>query len=414
MRTLHIIGGGLSGLSAAVGAVDQGWRAIVHEAAAQAGGRCRSFHDEALGRTIDNGNHLLLGANRATLGFLDTIGARDQLLAVEPARIPFLDLNNGRQWSLRPGPPWWPLMAKRGIPDATIGDFLKSVQLFFAGPDATVSECLPHGVLFDRFWSPMATAALNTDPKDASARLLMAIVTPIMFSGAQASRPYIARNSLSQTFVDPAVAYVEANGGNVRLGRRLRRLDATIEGVQKLQIGDDEETLEAGDRVILAVPPQAAAQLLPNLTLPLSSSAIVNAHFRLDQPVKLPGDAPFVGLIGGTAQWLFARADVVAVTVSAADQLADSPIIEIAEKLWTDVARALALDGAAIPPHRIIKEQRATFAQTPVEVARRPASEAANLENLALAGDWTATGLPATIEGAIRSGMAAVAALSSR
>ncbi len=414
MSTLHIIGGGLSGLSAAVSAAEQGWRVIVHEAAAQAGGRCRSFHDAAIGRTIDNGNHLVLGINRATLDFLDTIGARDELLAVEPARIPFLDLRNGRQWSLRPGPPWWPLMANRGIPDATIAEFLKSTRLLFAGPDATVSGSLPDGVLFERLWSPLATAALNTDPKDASARLLAAVVRPVLLGGAQASRPYIARDGLSQAFVEPAVAHIEAKGGSVRLGSRLRGLETSSEGVQSLRFGEDDEALDPEDRIILAVPPQAAAQLLPKLTLPLASCAIVNAHFRLDRPVTLPGGAPLVGLIGGTAQWLFARADVVAVTVSAADRLANKPVTEIAETLWVDVARAMALGGAAMPLHRIVKEQRATFAQTPAEVARRPGPNAADLGNLVLAGDWTATGLPATIEGSVLSGRRAVASLASR
>ncbi len=414
MKALHIIGGGLSGLSAAVTAVNQGWRVTVHEAAGQAGGRCRSFHDAAVGRAIDNGNHLVLGANQATLGFLDTIGARDELLAVEPPRIPFLDLRSGRQWSLRPGPPWWPLMTNRGIPDATIGELLKSVCLFLAGPNATVTQRLSDGVLFERFWSPLATAALNTDPKDASARLLAAVVAPILLGGARASRPYIARDGLSQTFIEPAVAYIQANGGSVRLGRRLRGFEATVEGVRKLEFGAEDETLDAGDQVVLAVPPQAAAQLLPKLTLPLATSAIVNAHFRLDQPVTLPGDAPLIGLIGGTAQWLFARGDVVAVTVSAADLLASRPVAEIAERLWSDVARALSISGTALPQHRIIKEQRATFAQTPTEVGRRPRASGANIVNLALAGDWTATGLPATIEGAIRSGQKAVASVSGR
>ncbi len=414
MRTLHIIGGGLSGLSAAVSAADQGWRVIVHEAAAQAGGRCRSFHDTAIGRTIDNGNHLVLGSNRATLDFLDAIGARDELLAVEPARIPFLDLRDGRQWSLRPGPPWWPLMANRGIPDATIGEFLKSTRLFFAGPDATVSDSLPGGVLFERLWSPLATAALNTNPQVASAQLLAAVVRPILFGGAQASRPYIARDALSQTFIEPAVAHIEVSGGSLRLGRRLRGLETSSEGVRKLEFGAEDVTLDAGDRVILALPPQAAAQILPMITVPLTMCAIVNAHFRLDGPATLPGGAPLLGLIGGTAQWLFTRADVVAITVSAADQIASRPVSEIAEELWADVARALAIDGHPLPPHRIVKEQRATFAQTPAEVARRPGSNAAGLNNLALAGDWTATGLPATIEGSILSGQRAVASVSSR
>jgi hypothetical protein len=194
----------------------------------------------------------------------------------------------------------------------------------------------------------------------------------------------------------------------------LRSLDYADRKVQLLRFGETDETLDDYDRIVLATPPQATALLLPELTLPLTSSAIVNAHYLLDQPVTLPGGTPLLGLIGGTAQWLFARHDVVAVTVSAADALASRPTKQIAELLWSDVASALSITGAPMPPHRIIKEQRATFTQSPLEVRRRPLPNAAGIANLVLAGDWTNTGLPATIESSIRSGQAAIRALSDQ
>lgn len=414
MRTLHIIGAGLSGLAAGVAASEQGWRIVLHEAATQAGGRCRSFHDSVIGRTIDNGNHLILGANRTTFDFLNIIGSRDELLGVEPAQIPFLDLRDFRQWTLRPGPPWWPLVSGRGVPDAKISEFLLAARLFLAGPNTTVGQCLPDGSMFERFWSPFATATLNTDPQNASARLLAAVLWPLLLGGEQANRPYIARTGLSQTFIDPAVKHIQVNGGAMRLGERLRSMTLADSRVRVLHFNDNDETLDTDDRIVLATPPQATAQLLPALTLPLASSAIVNAHYRLNQPVTLPGDRPLLGLIGGTAQWLFARHDVVAVTVSAADELASRSTKEISELLWSDVACALSITGASTPPHRIIKEQRATFSQSPPEADRRPLPNAAGIANLVLAGDWTATGLPATIEGSICSGQAAISAVSGQ
>ena len=116
-------------------------------------------------------------------------------------------------------------------------------------------------------------------------------------------------------------------------------------------------------------------------------------------------------MLGGVAEWLFLRGAVVSVTVSAADALAVRPADEIGARLWQDVARALTLDGP-VPPFRIVKERRATFAQTPSAMHRRPPTET-HLANLVLAGDWTATGLPATIESAIRSGHKAAAAVSA-
>jgi uncharacterized protein with NAD-binding domain and iron-sulfur cluster len=110
-----------------------------------------------------------------------------------------------------------------------------------------------------------------------------------------------------------------------------------------------------------------------------------------------------MGLVGSVSQWLFVRGEVASVTVSAADKLAEQPAEEIAETLWKEVAKALELGDKPLPAHRIVKEKRATFAQTPEDVSRRPGPVTA-WSNLFLAGDWTNTGLPATLEGAIRSG----------
>ena len=117
-------------------------------------------------------------------------------------------------------------------------------------------------------------------------------------------------------------------------------------------------------------------------------------------------DRPFLGLVGGAAQWLFLRGDVVSLTVSAAAELAERPSEEIAERFWADTAVALDLGPDERPPIRIVKERRATFAQTP-EALRRRAPARTKWRNLVLAGDWTDTGFPATIESAVRSGRAA-------
>ena len=160
--------------------------------------------------------------------------------------------------------------------------------------------------------------------------------------------------------------------------------------------------------MILAVPPWTAQELLPGLTVPDAFCAIVNAHFKLAPPRELP---LIVGLIGGTAEWVFAFPDRLSVTVSAADRLVDVESEALAQTLWRDVAAVHGLPEAT-PPCRIVKEKRATFAATPAQNARRPSSST-QWSNLFLAGDWTDTGLPATIEGALRSGERA-AALASR
>jgi hydroxysqualene dehydroxylase len=140
--------------------------------------------------------------------------------------------------------------------------------------------------------------------------------------------------------------------------------------------------------------------------VPSETRPIVNAHFRIEGAFDLAGGAPFLGIVGGTAHWLFRRGEVVSVTVSAAGALVEESNERLAAAIWRDVARAIARPEMAMPAYRIIKEKRATIAQTPQQDALRPPM-ATRWRNLLLAGDWTATGLPATIEGAVRSGRAA-------
>ncbi|MGI4977138.1 MAG: FAD-dependent oxidoreductase, partial [Janthinobacterium lividum] len=154
--------------------------------------------------------------------------------------------------------------------------------------------------------------------------------------------------------------------------------------------------------VLLAVPAPAAAAMVPDLVVPDEFEAIVNLHYRIDSD---PGEAGFVGLIGGTAEWVFLKPGVVSVTISAANRLVERTAEDLAASLWPEVSLAAGL-SAPLPKWRVVKEKRATFAATPAQDARRPGAATA-WRNLALAGDWTATGLPATIEGAIRSGRTA-------
>jgi predicted NAD/FAD-dependent oxidoreductase len=148
-------------------------------------------------------------------------------------------------------------------------------------------------------------------------------------------------------------------------------------------------------------------RLVPDLVAPEEFRGIVNAHYRV---AALESSPLFVGVIGGSAEWVFRKREVLSVTVSAAERFIDTPAEGLAPLLWRDVARAYELGDAPLPPWQVVKERRATFAATPAQLGRRPGA-ATRWPNLVLAGDWTDTGLPATIEGAIRSGFAAAARL---
>ena len=217
--------------------------------------------------------------------------------------------------------------------------------------------------------------------------------------GGRASRPRIAEPTLAAAFVDPALAWLEGQGTHLTLGRRLRALKFADDRVVALDFGAGEEPLAAGESVILAVPPWVAQALVPGLVVPTDFRAIVNAHFAYVPP---PGVAPMLGVLGGTAEWIFAFPDRLSVTISAADALVELDRAELAARIWADIAAIHKLP-ATLPPWQIVKEKRATFAATPEQDAKRPPART-RWRNLFLAGDWTQTGLPATIEGALRSG----------
>jgi len=403
----HVVGAGLAGLAAAAVVAGAGRRVRLYEASGHAGGRCRSYFDAELGCRIDNGNHLLLTGNRRALDYLDRIGARDTLEGPGGAVFPFFDATTGRRWVLRPnrGPlPWWVLRRSRRVPGTHARDYLEAMALRRADPAAVVGEVLDRQrQLFARLWQPLAVAALNTGVGQASARLFWRILIETLGRGGGACRPLVPHVGLSETFVDPALGKLRRNGAAVQFGARLRALDFTADRVSMLRFEGEAIELAAADAVILATPAPVAARLVPGLTVPDRYSPIVNAHFRCTAPA---GSPLFIGVIGGTAEWIFRKRQVLSVTVSAADRIVDRPADELCEILWQEVAATYDLGSSPLPPVRIVKERRATFLASPGQLLRRPAA-ATRWRNLMLAGDYTDTGLPATIEGAIGSGMTA-------
>jgi len=411
-RTVHVIGAGLAGLSAAVTLARAGASVAVYEAAGHAGGRCRSLFDTTLDALIDNGNHLVMAGNRATFAYLDAIGARDRLATTGPAAFPFFDLATGERWTVRPngGPlPWWLFSRSRRAAGTRALDYLGAFRLAFARDEDTVDRLLAKPeTVYRRLWEPLATSALNTDPTEGAAKLLWPVLTQTFLRGEAWCRPYVADEGLSPCFIDPALALLDSAGATISFNHRVRALQQSDGRLVGLDTTRGSVAFGADDTAVLAVPAPAAAALLPDLAAPTDSRAIVNAHFRLDHAPTLPDGARFLGLVGGTAQWIFVRGTIASITVSAADALAVKDNDEIAGILWGDLARALELADDRPPPYRIINERRATFAQTTAAAANRPKT-CTSVTNMYLAGDWTDTGLPATIEGAIQSGVHAAA-----
>ncbi len=202
--TVHVIGAGVAGLSAAVRLAQRGRHVIVHEQARQAGGRCRSYFDAAVGLMIDNGNHLVLSGNHAVLAFLATIGSEQVLEGPAKAEFPFVDLKSGERWTVRPNDgffPHWIFSAGRRVPGSKARDYLGLLPLLWAGPRARIGDTIAcRGALYERLWRPFLLAALNLEPSEGSARLAGAVVRETLLRGGGACRPLIATEGLVERF----------------------------------------------------------------------------------------------------------------------------------------------------------------------------------------------------------------------
>jgi squalene-associated FAD-dependent desaturase len=413
MSTAYVVGAGLAGLSAAVSLAEKGLSVELIEGAPQAGGRCRSYFDPVLDQVIDNGNHLVLSGNQCVHSYLHAIGAETALAGPTRAEFDFADVRTGERWKIRPNESavaWWLFAATRRVPKTRPKDYLALARLMLAAPKKRIGEVIDcEGALWERLLGPFLLAVLNTEPRIASAKLAGAVIRESLARGGRAYRPRIAHPTLAATFVDPALATLKRKGANVRLGQRVRALAFAQSEVTSLQLPDSVLELGERDVVILAVPPWAATELVPGLVAPDAFSSIVNAHFRIAPPQQAP---LMTGVIGGSAEWIFAFPDRISITVSGADAIVERDREELARAFWSDVAKVLNMPSA-LPPWQIVKERRATFAATPEQAALRPGA-VTRWPNLLLAGDWTDTGLPATLEGAVRSGQKAARLALSR
>jgi len=424
MTHVHIIGGGLAGLSAAVDVIGRAG-VTIYEAGPACGGRARSYYDKALGARIDNGNHLLLSANKATFRYLGLIGAEKTLTGPGAPLFPWFDLSANLGWTLKLSKgrvPFWAFARNRRVPGMKLSELAMLGRILKAGPDATVSEYLGDGMLSQRLLEPFAISALNTPVETASAALLGAIMRETLALGGAACCPWYPAEGLSESFVDPAIAHIMRLQGEVRCGTRVSGVDVTQGRVTGLRIGNETIALGPEDKVVFAAPSPVARTVLeahlPGFEAPDAYESIINVHYRLPGPVQARGmlnKVGFVGLVGGVAEWVYLKGEILSVTVSAANRYADRDNDELIATIWSEIRQAVGpvlveTLPVAVPPVRLVCEKRATFAATPAQDRLRPQTRTA-LENLALAGDWTQTGFPSTIEGAIRSGSEAIRAL---
>lgn len=417
MSHVHVIGAGLAGLAAALSLTSAGRGVTLHESGPVAGGRCRSYFDKELEIRIDNGNHLLLTGNKSAFAYIKEIGSAERFGGPKLPIFCFMDIKSGERWRVRPNLgriPWWIFVKGRRVPDTRLSDYLAMRGIAKIKGDTLVTNSMRRGKLYWRLVEPFAIAALNTRPQAGLARLLGAVMRETLLKGGKACIPRFPADGLSEALIDPAVAKLRERGADIRFNSRVNTVGMTDGRVTAIWTSAGQIDVGPDDAVVMAVPPWVAADLLPFVTAPDKFEAILNLHYKIEADPEGPlAETGFLGVLSGTAEWIFAKKGHISVTVSAANELVDDSADELASMVWLDVRDVLNLPvemNREVPPFRVVKEKRATFAATPAQERRRPEARTA-IPNLVLAGDWTKTGLPATIEGAIRSGRTAAGIL---
>jgi hydroxysqualene dehydroxylase len=419
-----VVGGGFAGLAAAVRLARGGARVTLLERRPFLGGRAYSFRDPATGDLVDNGPHALMGAYTEALDFLAEIGAAAKIRTAPRLHVTLADpvLGMGAVAApALPGPLQAPaallryrLLSRRDRVRLLVGA-LRLVRREASLSGRTVAAALrdvgQSAAACDRFWHPLALATLNESPTIAAARPFAAVLRRAFFAGAAAARFVLPAVPLSALYTDDARRAIEAAGGTVLTGATAATLALADENVEAVVLRDGRR-VEA-DAVVLAVPCAALPRLLPpalrdappfSALAAVGTSPIVSAHLWLDRPVAW--GSPFLGLLGGRTQWLFAVDDPcrLASVTSGARFWEDATDETIAAEVLADACAVLpAVRPARCRRALVVRERHATISLTPAADAVRP-PVATPVANLFVAGDWVQTGLPATIEGAVQAG----------
>ena len=418
-KHVAIVGGGYAGMAAAVTLAEQGVPLTVYEAGPLLGGRARRV--EFNGTVLDNGLHILVGAYRETLRLIAQVHPdasrallrfpldwyMHQHLHLRAPRLPAplhlvtaLFTAKGATWRER----WAAIRMMRAL----------RATHFNLPRDTTVRELLATHrqgpILTQHLWYPLCVSALNTPPNTASAQLFLNVLRDGLNADRAGSDLLISRVDLSALFPEPAADYVRARGGNVLTGRRFTAIDPVVNGFHITTGGDRH----AFSHVICALPPQQVSAFLAGISTlaetmesvqALQYQPVTSVYLQFDGRVTLP--APMTGLAGGFAQWLFDREAIcgqrglIGAVISAEGAHRELPQETLAKR----VIEELAAHFGPLPPlawQRVITEKRATFSATPG--LQRPAQKTP-LPNFWLAGDYTASDYPATLEAAVRSGI---------
>lgn len=436
MKQVLIVGGGLAGLAAGVKLAKAGYKVDLLERRPFLGGRAYSFIDKASGDVVDNGQHLMMGCYKETFEFFSSLGTLGKLRFQEQSRVDFLDDSLGQTTLLCPS---WPaplhllggLFRLKGISFADklrallVGSALQSKNGQLAKKfghltvDDWLNSCKQSSLMRERFWDPFSIATLNEDPKVAPATLLVKVLQQAFAGTKEDSTMVVAKVGLSELYTEEARKLIESYGGTVLLRAPVDKFDITDNVCQGVILNNGER-LKA-DLYISAVPYFALKPLLPSNLFEnveyfkkwkdLSSSPIISIYLWFDRAITELG---FAGMLGTRMQWLFnkdvlfarssSESKLLTFVISAAHKFASLSKEKLVEMAIEDLGKVLPKSREAkVLRSLVVKEQNATFSASLLTESSRPENKTP-IKNFFLAGDWTNTGLPATIEGAVLSG----------
>jgi hydroxysqualene dehydroxylase len=449
-----VIGAGFAGLSAAVRLTARGRRVLVLEARSRLGGRATAFADAETGELVDNGQHVLLGCYTDTFAFLREIGAVENVHLQPQLSVSMIDRAGRRSrlvcpqlpapWHLLGGVFEWEAlswsdrfsMLRMAAPlklaareaaqrsSAAAGTAVATSQVIAASPGETVESWLVrHGQterVREMLWRPLALAALNQPADRAAARTFARVLAEMFSANPSAASLGLPTKPLHLMYAEPARAFVERHGGEIRTGATAT-IRASDEGVQSVEAGKERWQPRA---VVSAVPWFALEQLIDGRPGPLAdivdaasrmaASPIATVNLWFDQPII---DEPFVGLPGRAMQWVFDKrvafggeSSHLSLVSSGAESLVALPNDQLVAMAHRELLDALPpVRSARILRATVVRERHATFSLAPGQPARP--QTVTGVRGLYLAGDWIDTGLPATIESAVRSGHRAADAI---
>jgi len=430
-QRIAIVGGGWAGLAAAIELCQQGYSVSVYESSPQLGGRARSI--EWNGKTLDNGQHLMIGAYQQMLSLLSTMQMDiNSLFKRLPHHMLMIDSRTGKT-ALELKLPTFPaplhlLFGVLRVPQLSLLEKVRVLLRFNKllntpiQEDINVSDWLASAELPNSYTQyllePVCLAALTTHPAQASAKAFQSVLLQTFNAPADHTDLLIPTQDLGQTFPAQAKQFIEQRGGKVFTRSKVQNLQYNGSELCAINVNDEQI---AFDHVILATPPAATAKLLAERTefaeisesiQQLQYEPVATLYLQFNQPVNLA--SPMIGLLNGLSEWVFERAtsgnaDILAIVISAQGEHVNMPQPELVEKVHDELKRSIP-ELPELIDSKLIIEKRATIQCRPGVDNIRPGTYTP-LNNLTLCGDYVyieennRPGLPSTLEGALRSGV---------